>query len=361
LKSFRTWFDFANGQERKTTSKELNGVLALHSDQPPRALLFIKNQYLPMIIRHQEDITQAVMAELNRASDPRFKEIMSFAVNHLHDFVREARLTEAEFHQACAFIARLGQHTTASHNEVVLICGSLGISSLVCLLNNGNKGQSETTANLMGPFWREASPPVANGGSIVRSPTPGSPLFVNAWVRDLNGRPVPDAEVDVWHTSGEGYYENQDPVQADMNLRGKFTTDAKGHIGFHTVKPGAYPIPLNGPAGEFLRAQGRHNMRPAHIHFMINKPGFKTQFSQVYSSDDPYLETDVQFGVTQALIGQYVLHADEPSPIEDIQGSWYSLDHHFVIEPGSNQLPRPPITGKATGARPIQVVLERTE
>ena len=314
-----------------------------------------------MIIRHQEDITQAVMAELNRASDPRFKEIMSFAVNHLHDFVREARLSEAEFHQACAFIARLGQHTTASHNEVVLICGSLGISSLVCLLNNGNKGQSETTANLMGPFWREASPPVANGGSIVRSPTPGSPLFVNAWVRDLNGRPVPDAEVDVWHTSGEGYYENQDPGQADMNLRGKFTTDAKGHIGFHTVKPGAYPIPLNGPAGEFLRAQGRHNMRPAHIHFMINKPGYKTQFSQVYSSDDPYLETDVQFGVTQALIGHYVLHTDEPSPSEDIQGSWYSLDHHFVIEPGSNQLPRPPITGKATGERPIQVVLERTE
>jgi catechol 1,2-dioxygenase len=314
-----------------------------------------------MIIRHQEDITQAVMAELNRASDPRFKEIMSFAVKHLHDFVREARLTEAEFHQACAFIARLGQHTTASHNEVVLICGSLGISSLVCLLNNGNKGQSETTANLMGPFWREASPPVANGGSLVRSPTPGSPLFVNAWVRDLNGRPVQDAEVDVWHTSSEGYYENQDPVQADMNLRGKFTTDAKGHIGFHTVKPGAYPIPLNGPAGELLRAQGRHNMRPAHIHFMINKPGFKTQFSQVYSSDDPYLETDVQFGVTQALIGQYVLHADEPSPIEDIQGSWYSLDHHFVIEPGSNQLPRPPITGKTTGERPIQVVLERTE
>ena len=314
-----------------------------------------------MIIRHQEDITPAVMAELNRASDPRFKEIVSIAVNHLHDFVREARLTEAEFHQACAFIARLGQHTTASHNEVVLICGSLGISSLVCLLNNGNKGQSETTANLMGPFWREASPHVTNGGSIVRSPTPGSPLFVNAWVRDLNGRPVQDAEVDVWHTSGEGYYENQDPVQADMNLRGKFTTDAMGHICFHTVKPGAYPIPLNGPAGEFLRAQGRHNMRPAHIHFMINKPGYKTQFSQVYSSDDPYLQTDVQFGVTQALIGQYVLHTDEPSPSEASQGSWYSLDHHFVIEPGSNQLPKPPITGKATGERPIQVVLERTE
>ena len=312
-----------------------------------------------MIIRNQEDVTSAVLAELEHATDPRFKEIMTAAVRHLHGFVRDARLTEAEFHQACAFIAKLGQLTTPSHNEVVLICGSLGISSLVCLLNNGQNGQTETTANLMGPFWRLESPRVENGGSILRSPTAGVPIFVNAWVRDAAGRPVAGAEVDVWHTSGEGFYENQDPEQADMNLRGKLTTDAQGHIAFRSVKPGAYPIPLTGPVGALLRAQGRHNMRPAHIHFMINKPGYKTQFSQVYSSDDPYLDTDVQFGVTRALIGQYVLHTDEPAPAADVQGSWYSLDHHFVIEAGDNRLPKPPITGKAQGDRPERAVLER--
>jgi catechol 1,2-dioxygenase len=144
-----------------------------------------------------------------------------------------------------------------------------------------------------------------------------------------------------------------------MNLRGKFITDDKGHIAFRSVKPAPYPIPLTGPVGALLRAQGRHNMRPAHIHFMINKPGYKTQFSQVYSSDDPYLETDVQFGVTQALIGQYVLHTDEPAPATDVQGSWYSLDHHFVVEAGDNTLPKPPITGKAEGDRPLRAVLER--
>ena len=181
-----------------------------------------------MIIRNQEEVTTAVLAEVERITDPRFKHIMTEAVRHLHGFVRDARLTEAEFHQACAFIARLGQLTTPSHNEVVLICGSLGISSLVCLLNNGQQGQTETTANLMGPFWRLESPRVENGGTLVRSSTPGVPIFVNAWVRDAQGRPVDGAEVDVWHTSGEGFYENQDPEQADMNLRGKLTTDAKG-------------------------------------------------------------------------------------------------------------------------------------
>ena len=312
-----------------------------------------------MIIKTQQDVTAAVLAEVSRSENPRFKELMTAAVQHLHGFVRDARLTEAEFHQACGLIANLGQLTTASHNEVVLIAGSLGISSLVCLLNNGDHGQTDTTANLMGPFWRMGSPATANGESIVRSPTPGAPIFVSAWVRDSQGRPVEGAEVDVWHASAEGFYENQDSGQADMNLRGKFTTDARGRVAFRSVKPAGYPIPLSGPVGALLRAQGRHNMRPAHIHFMIYKPGFKTQFSQVYSSDDPRLETDVQFGVTQTLVGQYVLHADEPAPAAEVRGPWYSLDHHFVIEPGEARLPKPPITGKASGERPSLQVLQR--
>lgn len=314
-----------------------------------------------MIIENQEDITPAVLAEAARAPDPRFREILSAGIRHLHAFAREARLTEAEFHQLCGVIARLGQATTPSHNEVVLAAGSLGLSSLVCLLNNGDNGQTETSANLMGPFWRMGSPITPNGGSIVRSPTPGDPVFVNAWVRDREGRPVAQAEVDIWHSSTEGFYENQDPTQGDMNLRGKFTTDEDGHISFRSIKPAGYPIPVAGPVGELIKAQGRHNMRPAHIHFMIYKPGFKTQFSQVYSSDDPNLETDVQFGVTRALVGRYVLHdgASEPAPDPGLRGKWYSLDQHFVIEPGEARLPKPPITAKAAGARPVPTVLER--
>jgi catechol 1,2-dioxygenase len=307
-----------------------------------------------VIIKNQNDVTTAVLAELEHATDERFKTIMKAAVTHLHGFARDAKLTEAEFHQACAIVAKLGQLTTTSHNEVVLACGSLGLSSLICLLNNGDKGQTETTANLMGPFWRKDSPLMKSGDSIVRSNTNGVPIFVNAWVHDQNGNPVPDAEVDVWHTSADGFYENQDPDQADMNLRGKFITDSSGHLAFESVKPAGYPIPLSGPVGALLRAQSRHNMRPAHIHFMINKPGYKTQFSQVYSSDDPFLETDVQFAVTKALIGEYVLHKTEQAPNPNIKGHWYSLDYTFVIEPGENRLPPPPITGKASGDKPVQ-------
>jgi len=312
-----------------------------------------------MIIENQQQVTEAVLSELQRAKDPRFREIVSAAVRHLHDFAREVKLTEDEFRQACAFIAALGKKTTETHNEVVLLAGSLGFSTLVCLLNNGNNGQTETTANLLGPFWRMESPVTANDESIVRSPTPGPALFVNAWVKDVQGKPVVDAEVDVWHSSPEGFYENQDPQQANMNLRGKFKTDENGHISLRTVKPAGYPIPVDGPVGDLIRIQGRHNLRPAHLHFLIYKPGYKTHISQVYVNDDKNLETDVQFGVTRALVGNYVRHESEAAPTAGVTGPWYSLDFTFTIEPGVAKLPRPPITAKAEGARVKLEILER--
>jgi hydroxyquinol 1,2-dioxygenase len=312
-----------------------------------------------MIIKDQQDVTKAVLSELERAPNTRFREIMTAFVRHLHDFAREVKLTEEEFQAATAYIVALGKHTNDTHNEAVLMSGSLGFSTLICLLNNGNSGQTETTANLLGPFWRMNSPHTENGGSIVRSPTPGPALFVNAWIKDQSGRPIEGAEIDVWHSSPEGFYENQDPVQADMNLRGKFTTDKDGHFGFRSVKPAGYPIPIDGPVGALLRAQGRHNMRPAHLHFLIYKTGFKTLISQVYAPDDPNIETDVQFGVTRALLGKYIVHDNEPAPASDVRGPWYSLDQTFVMEPGEAKLPRPPITGKASGERPRLPVLER--
>jgi hydroxyquinol 1,2-dioxygenase len=105
-----------------------------------------------VMIKSQVDITPAVLAELEGMQDPRLREIFGAAIRHLHNFAREVKLTEPEFQQACAVIASLGQASNASHNEVVLAAGSTGLSALVCLLNNGDSGNTETTANLLGPF-----------------------------------------------------------------------------------------------------------------------------------------------------------------------------------------------------------------
>jgi len=296
-----------------------------------------------MIIAHEQDVTAAALAVMERTADPRMRQIMISLVKHLHGFVRDVRLTEKEFRDATAVIAELGKLTTDTHNEVVLMAGSLGVSPLVCLLNNGDQGNTETDQSLLGPFWRLNSPRVENGGSIVRSETPGAPLFVSGRVVDRDGRPVTGAEVDVWHASPVGLYENQDPDQADMNLRGKFTTDQDGRFAFRSVMMVGYPIPTNGVVGRLLEAQSRHPYRPAHLHALIFKPGFKVLISQVYDPADPHIDSDVQFGVTQALIGKFRRH-DTPHPTaRDVPTPWYSLDHTYRLEAGEAVLPRPPI------------------
>jgi catechol 1,2-dioxygenase len=297
----------------------------------------------PFVIARQEDVTPAVLAVMERTTDPRLREIMVALVRHLHAFVREVGLTEAEFRDATAILNELGEGSGDAHNETVLMAGSLGVSSLVCLLNNGDGGQTETEQSLLGPFWRLQSPRVANGGSIVRSETPGEPLFVTGRVVDRHGRSIAGAEVDVWHASPVGLYEHQDPAQAEMNLRGKLTTGDDGRFWFRTVKMVGYAVPTGGVVGRLLRAQNRHPYRPAHLHALIFKDGYKTLISQVYDPRDPHLDTDVQFGVTRALIGDFVRH-DEPHPdARDVTPPWYSLDYTYVMEPGTAELPRPPI------------------
>ncbi|MBM7486997.1 MULTISPECIES: dioxygenase [Bradyrhizobium] len=296
-----------------------------------------------MIIGREQDVTAAALAVMEQTSDPRLRQIMVSLVKHLHGFVRDVRLTEKEFRDATAVIAELGKLSTDTHNEVVLMAGSLGVSPLVCLLNNGDEGNTETDQSLLGPFWRLNSPRVENGGSIVRSETPGAPLFVNGRVVDKDGRPVAGAEVDVWHASPVGLYENQDPEQADMNLRGKFTTDQDGAFSFRSVMMVGYPIPTDGVVGRLLEAQNRHPYRPAHLHALVFKPGFKVLISQVYDPADPHIDSDVQFGVTKALIGKFLRH-DTPHPTErDVATPWYSLDHVYRLEAGEAVLPRPPI------------------
>ncbi len=296
-----------------------------------------------MRIERQQDVTPAVLEVMARTRDPRLREIMTSLITHLHGFVRDVRLTEAEFRDATAILNEIGALASDSHNEFVLMAGSLGVSSLVCLLNNGDHGNTETSQSLLGPFWRLNAPRVENGGTILRSDTPGDPLFVNARVIDGAGRPIAGAEVDVWHASPVGLYENQDPEQAEMNLRGKFTTDDAGRFWFRSVMMIGYPIPTGGVVGRLLAAQDRHPMRPAHLHALIVKPGFKVLISQVYDANDPHIESDVQFGVTKALLGDFVRH-DEPHPdAADVSAPWYSLDYTYVMEPGEAVLPRPPI------------------
>lgn len=285
--------------------------------------------------------TAAAIDAMSRATDPRLRELLASLIEHLHAWAVDVGLTEDEFRTATAIVNEIGQLSVDGHNEAVLMAGSLGLSTVVTLLNNGIHGP--TSQSTLGPFWRLGAPAEENGASIVRSPTPGPELFVELHVVDQDGARIVGARVDVWQSSPVGLYENQDPQQDDMNLRGTFRTDSAGSVRFRSVMPAGYPIPTHGVVGRLLRAQGRHPNRPAHLHALVEADGYRVLTSQIYVQGDPNLDSDPQFGVTPNLIGEFVQH-DQPHPDDpSVRPPWYSLEHTLIVEPGEPRLPRAPI------------------
>jgi catechol 1,2-dioxygenase len=288
-----------------------------------------------------DNITATVLAAMADTPDPRLREISAALVKHLHALIREVKPTDIEFEAACNFLVGLGKATSDKKNEVILASDILGASSLITLLNNSHSNQTQsnpqTDPALLGPFWRANSPEFALGQSIARgaeAQQADQRLEVSGTVRDTHGQALADAVVDVWQASPVGLYENQDEQQPDMNLRGRFRTDAQGAFYFQSVRPAGYPVPVDGPCGDLLRAQKRHPYRPAHLHFMVSKPGYKVLVTQVFADDDERLETDVTFSVVESLVGSYKKHES---------GNYFTLHYDLTLQSGELHFPSPPI------------------
>jgi protocatechuate 3,4-dioxygenase beta subunit len=295
-----------------------------------------------MIIQNEAMVTDAVRADIASTPDKRLREVMDALVRHLHAFIREVRPTEEEWEAGIAFVTGLGQATNDTHNETILISDVLGLSSLVGMLDNPTYG-GETAAALLGPFWRKNAPDFPLGASIARPGTPGRPVNVSGRVTQADGTPVAGAIVDIWQADPRGMYDNQIADLEGMNLRGQFHTDADGRYNFHTVRPAGYPVPTHGPVGGLLHAQHRSPFRPAHIHFMVSKPGFKTLITQVFADDAEHLDNDVTFSVIQSLVGHFEQHETLDGAPPGFTAPWCSLTYDLVLTPGESRLPTPPI------------------
>ena len=281
-------------------------------------------------------LLKTVLAENVRTQPERLRVVIDSLVRHLHAFALETQLNYEELSIGLDFINAVGKATGPEKDEAILLADVLGLSTLVQLqdaqriIEHGG-----TEPGLIGPFWRANHPVLPSGGTVCTPDTAGPKLEVAVKVIGLDGKPIPKAIVDVWQASPSGFYENQDPDQADMNLRGRFLTDKDGEFTFWTVRPAGYPIPIDGPVGVLLKHQDRNPMRPAHIHFIAIAEGFRVLSTQIFDEKDPHIDTDVVFGAIGSTVKQLQTHPKNPEALY--------LEVSITLEPGETRIPKPPI------------------
>jgi hydroxyquinol 1,2-dioxygenase len=279
----------------------------------------------------EDNITDLAVQRWATARDPRLAQLMTALVRHLHDFAREVRLTEAEWMAAIQWLNRTGQASSEKREEFILSSDVLGLSMLVVQMNH-QLDPAATPATVLGPFHIEGSPELDFGADMSQG-LPGTPLVLHGTVTDLEGNPVPGAVLDLWQADNEGLYESQHADVDEARLRAKYTTREDGSYCVRTVAPLGYTIPMDGPVGELIAQTEISHFRPAHVHFLINVPGFEPLITHLFEEGADYLDSDVVFGVKEQLVVRY--EKREPGTTPDgatIDQPWFEARYDFVLQ-----------------------------
>jgi hydroxyquinol 1,2-dioxygenase len=282
----------------------------------------------------EQSITQAVIERLAECREPRFKEVMTSLVTHLHDFVREVNLTEPEWMTAIQFLTQVGRTCTDKRQEFILLSDTLGVSVLVITLNHpADEGNVEST--VMGPFYWENAPDLPLGSNLSAG-VKGEPTFYSGRVLSVDGKPLENALLDIWSGDGEGNYDMQIPGESGMKARGRIRTDAQGRYRFRSIKPTFYPVPTDGPVGMMLRKMGRHPYRPGHIHMIVSAAGHAPVTTHLFVADSQYLDSDAVFGMKESLVAQFERHPAGAGPDgEQMPTPFYTVNYDFRLRPAN--------------------------
>lgn len=243
-------------------------------------------------------ITQAFADYARNAPSARARTLLVSLAGHLHSFVRENKVTQAEWGAAIDALTRATQFTDDKRNEYILFSDLLGVSSLVDMVNAAGSG---TPSSVLGPFHIEGAPELPNGGDLWRGQV-GDPLVVSGRIVDGKGAPAKGAVLAIWQNAGNGLYAQQDTAQSPTNYHARLTVAEDGTFAFTTVRPVSYKVPDDGPAGDMLRILGRDAWRPAHLHMIIQAPGHPPLITEFFPEDDAHLDGDAVFGVRAGLV-----------------------------------------------------------
>jgi hydroxyquinol 1,2-dioxygenase len=277
----------------------------------------------------ENTITAEMLERIANTPDARVKQIMTALTRHLHDFAREVQLTEEEWFAGIRFLTDVGHTTNEQRQEFILLSDTLGLSMLVIAQNN-RKPAGCTEATVFGPFYVAGAPEYPLGADFAQG-AKGEPCYVRATIRGIGGEPVANARVEVWQADADGFYDVQ-YGGSEHRARGVLHADDQGRVHFKSVLAEAYPIPTDGPVGRMLEATSRHAWRPAHMHFMIEAPGYERLITHVFREGDRYLDSDAVFGVRASLITKWERHEQGMAPDgTHSQVPFYTLNYDFVL------------------------------
>lgn len=252
----------------------------------------------------ESELADAVIARMDQVKDPRFKQILTGLVKHLHAFAREVELTEEEWFEGIKFLTAVGQKCDDKRQEFILLSDILGLSALVDMINH-RLPDGATASTVLGPFFVHGAPEFENDADLTKgAKIPGEHTLVAGRITSIDGKPVANGVIDVWQARANGVYDIQDPA-GEFELRGRIKAGADGRYSFRTYKPTFYGVPTDGPVGVVLEKMGRHPMRPAHLHLIVTAPGYQQVISHVFVKGDPYIESDTVFAVKPSLIGEF--------------------------------------------------------
>ena len=279
----------------------------------------------------ENEFTDVVLERYQGTPDPRLRTVLQSLIRHMHAFVRDVRLSEAEWMAGIQFLTATGQMCDDKRQEMILLSDNLGISALTNMVS-ANVPEGATESTVLGPFYVPGSPQRNWGESILLRDSDELPLFVHGHVRDKDGAPIPHAKIEVWQTDSNGMYDIQDAEQPEDNLRGYYTADDKGAFLIRSIRPTSYPIPTDGPVGVLLRATDRHPFRPAHVHAIVSASGYNTLTTHLFDSEDRYLDSDVVFAVKGSLIRDFVKNESATEARRyGIEGPFWELPNDFVL------------------------------
>jgi catechol 1,2-dioxygenase len=250
--------------------------------------------------------------------DPaRVSAIATDAITALHEVIRRHRVDYAEYDALKAWLIRVGED-----GEWPLFLDVWIEHVVEEVVNADRKG---ATGTIEGPYYIPGSPEFRSEASLpMRDGEKGTPFVFQGTVTDLDGNPLENAEVELWHADDDGYYSQFAPGIPEWNLRGTVLTGPDGRFAFHTIKPAPYRIPTDGSCGTLIAAAGWHAWRPAHLHLKVSAPGRQLVTTQLYFQGGEHVEDDV----AQAVKPELILH---PTPAASGQGEEVTYD--FALDP----------------------------